>query len=102
MKRALVISGGGSKGAFAVGVIRRLLNTFPNLDFDIYVGTSTGSLIVPFAALKEFDALEALYTTQKTENIIQKFNIGDRLDEHSIFEATPLWHLIETNLTDTR
>lgn len=102
MKRALVISGGGSKGAFAVGVIRRLLNTFPNLDFDIYVGTSTGSLIVPFAALKEFDALETLYTTQRTENIIQKFNIGDRLGEHSIFEATPLWHLIENNLTDTR
>jgi NTE family protein len=102
MKRALVISGGGCKGAFAVGVVRRLMHTFPDLDFDIYVGTSTGSLIVPFAALKEFDALENLYTTQTTENIIQKFNIGDRLGEHSIFDATPLWHLIENNLNDAR
>jgi NTE family protein len=102
MKRALVVSGGGSKGAFAVGVIRRLMNSFPNLDFDIYVGTSTGSLVVPFAALKEFDALETLYTTQRTENIITKFNIGDRLSEHSIFDARPLWNLIETNLTDAR
>jgi len=102
MKRALVVSGGGSKGAFAVGVIRRLLNLFPGLDFDIYVGTSTGSSVVPFAALHEFDALERLYTTQRTENIITKFNIGDRLGEHSIFDATPLWQLIENNLTDAR
>jgi predicted acylesterase/phospholipase RssA len=102
MKRALVVSGGGSKGAFAVGVIRGLINTFPNLDFDIYVGTSTGSLVVPFAALKEFEALENIYTSQRTENIIRKFNIGDRLGEHSIFDATPLWNLIETNLTDAR
>lgn len=102
MKRALVVSGGGSKGAFAVGVIKGLIDTFPSLDFDIYVGTSTGSLVVPFAALKEFDALEALYTTQRTENIITKFNIGDRLGEHSIFDATPLWHLIENNITDAR
>jgi predicted acylesterase/phospholipase RssA len=102
MKRALVVSGGGSRGAFAVGVISRLLNIFPGLDFDIYVGTSTGSLIVPLAALHEFDALERLYTTQRTENIIKKFNIGDRINEHSIFDANPLWELIQTNLNDAR
>lgn len=102
MKRALVVSGGGSKGAFAVGAIKGLINTFPSLDFDIYVGTSTGSLVVPFAALKEFDALEALYTSVKTENIITKFNIGDRLGEHSIFDATPLWNLIQNNINDAR
>src|SRR5215471_18677321 len=102
MKRALVVSGGGSKGAFAVGVIRRLMTTYPNLDFDIYVGTSTGSLVVPFAALKEFDALETLYTTQHTENIILKSNIGDRLNTTSIFDANPLKNLITANLDDTR
>jgi NTE family protein len=58
MKRALVVSGGGSRGAFAVGAIRQLLTIFPGLDFDIYVGTSTGASIVPMAALHEFDALE--------------------------------------------
>ena len=50
MKRALVISGGGSKGAFAVGVLKQLFATYPNLDFDIYVGTSAGSLVVTLAA----------------------------------------------------
>ncbi len=51
MSRALVISGGGSKGAFAVGIVKRLLENYPNLKFDMYVGTSTGSLIVPLLAM---------------------------------------------------
>ncbi|MGZ8522928.1 MAG: patatin-like phospholipase family protein, partial [Chitinophagaceae bacterium] len=46
MKKALVISGGGSKGAFAVGVYKHLISGYA-LDFDVLVGTSTGSLIVP-------------------------------------------------------
>ena len=53
MKRALVISGGGSKGAFAVGVIKQLQQLYPTLFFDIYVGSSTGSLIVPMGAIDE-------------------------------------------------
>ena len=51
MSRALVISGGGSKGAFVVGVLKRLFAEYPALDFDIYVGTSTGSLMSPLVAL---------------------------------------------------
>jgi predicted acylesterase/phospholipase RssA len=100
MSRALVISGGGSKGAFAVGVVKKLLSNFPQLRFDVFVGTSTGSLIVPLLALGENALLEQLYTTVKTENIIKKFNIGDRLGEHSIFDATPLWNLLSQFYTD--
>jgi NTE family protein len=100
MSRALVISGGGSKGAFAVGVVKKLLSNFPQLRFDVFVGTSTGSLIVPLLALGETALLEELYTTVKTENIIKKFDIGDRLGEHSIFDATPLWDLLSKFYTD--
>lgn len=100
MGRALVVSGGGSKGAFAVGVIKRLLKEYPNLEFDTYVGTSTGSLIVPLAAMGAYNLLEELYTTQKTENIIKKGNLGDRLGQHSIFDANPLWELIEQYYND--
>ena len=100
MSRSLVISGGGSKGAFAVGVIKRLLKEYPNLEFDTYVGTSTGSLIAPLAAMGAYDLLEELYTTQKTEDIITKSNIGDRLNQHSIFDANPLWELIEQYYND--
>ena len=102
MSRALVISGGGSKGAFAIGIIKRLFREYPNLQFDMFVGTSTGSLIVPLVAMKEMDLLEKLYTTQRTENIVLQSRLGDRLSTHSIFDATPLWNLLETNYTDER
>ncbi|RYF91505.1 MAG: patatin-like phospholipase family protein, partial [Chitinophagaceae bacterium] len=100
MKRALVISGGGSKGAFAVGVIRRLRREYPALDFDVYVGTSTGSLIAPLAAMGAYDLLEELYSTVKTSDIIKKGNLGDRLNQHSVFDANPLWNLIEQYYND--
>jgi len=99
MKKALVISGGGSKGAFAVGVYKYLVNNF-SLDFDVVVGTSTGSLIAPLAALGKVDLLEKLYTTKKTEHIITKHNLGNRLNKDSIFEVTPLWEIIKKHYTD--
>jgi NTE family protein len=102
MKRALVISGGGSKGAFAVGVIKQLQQIFPTLFFDIYVGTSTGSLIVPLAAIDEIALLEEIYTTQKKGSITKELRIGDRLNTDSIFDANPLWDLINKHFTDAR
>lgn len=43
--KALVISGGGSKGAFAGGVAQYLMEE-KNIDYDLFLGTSTGSLMV--------------------------------------------------------
>jgi predicted acylesterase/phospholipase RssA len=100
MQNALVISGGGAKGAFAVGVIQKLLAEFPILNFDIVVGTSTGSLIAPLAIAGEYDLLRQLYTTVKTEDIIVKDNIGNRLGMDCIFEAGPLWNLMKKYYTD--
>ena len=102
MKRALVISGGGSKGAFAVGVIKRLQQIYPTLVFDIYVGTSTGSLIVPLAAIDEIPLLEEIYTTQSKGTIVKELRIGDRLNTDSIFDANPLWNLVNKHFTDDR
>ena len=51
MSRALVVSGGGSKGAYAVGVAKVLMNE-GDLTFDVVSGTSTGGLICPFVAAK--------------------------------------------------
>ena len=92
--RALVISGGGSKGAFAVGVLKNLLDKFPALDFDIIVGTSTGSLIAPLAALGKIDLLEQLYKTQTADSIVLQKRLGERLGDVSIFDANPLWNLV--------
>lgn len=64
--RALVISGGGAKGAFAGGVAEYLIKE-QNKDYDIYVGTSAGSLLLPLLALGEVDRIKDGFTkvTQK-------------------------------------
>ena len=100
MKRALVISGGGSKGAFAVGILQRLRILFPALHFDMIIGTSTGALIAPLAAAGELDLLEELYTTNTTDKVVTKHRIGDRLNQKSIYSVEPLWQLIKKYITD--
>jgi NTE family protein len=100
-KTALVVSGGGSKGAFAVGVIKQLIASLPGFSPDIYIGTSTGSLIVPLLAAGQLPLLEKIYTTVKTSDIITTGNVVTRLmSAASLYDATPLANLINTNLTD--
>ncbi|TXH21611.1 MAG: patatin-like phospholipase family protein [Chitinophagaceae bacterium] len=97
MKKALVISGGGSKGAFSVGVLKSLQTWDFHADFDIYVGTSTGSLIIPLAAMGAIDQLEKLYTNYQTKDILQKGNVGNLAltNSISIFGFAPLKSILE-------
>ena len=69
MKKALVISGGGSKGAFAGGVAQYLM-TKENKEYDLFLGTSTGSLMVSHLALGMLDELKELYTTNVKQETI--------------------------------
>ena len=62
MKKALVISGGGSKGAFAGGVTQYLLGDKKN-KYDLFIGSSTGSLMVSHLAVGEVDELKRIYTS---------------------------------------
>ena len=101
MKRALVISGGGSKGAFAVGVIRYLAVHYPAITFDIIVGTSTGALIAPLTAAGEINLLVQLYTTVQTNDIISKGNVVNRLlSFNSLYDVSPVAKLITQYYTD--
>jgi NTE family protein len=59
--RALVISGGGSKGAFAGGVAQYLLEDEKN-KYDLFLGTSTGSLLIPHLALGNIKQIHDIYT----------------------------------------
>lgn len=77
--RALVISGGGSKGAFAGGIAEHLIKD-QGKDYDIYVGTSAGSLLIPLLALGEVDRIKAAFTkvTQKDVFSRNPFTIKKR------------------------
>lgn len=66
--KALVISGGGSKGAYAGGVAQYLIQE-KKRDYDMYLGTSTGSLLVPHLALGKIEKLHGVFTNVKQSNI---------------------------------
>ena len=54
--RALVISGGGSKGAYAGGVAQYLIQD-EGVNYDMFLGTSTGSLLIPHLAAGKIDKI---------------------------------------------
>ena len=68
MKKALVISGGGSKGAFAGGIVDYLI-TEENKDYDMYVSSSTGTLIQLLTSTGNMVKLKEGYTTVINEDI---------------------------------
>ncbi|WP_127020596.1 patatin-like phospholipase family protein [Flagellimonas beolgyonensis] len=66
--RALVISGGGSKGAFAGGVAQFLIEGAQH-KYDLFVGTSTGSLLISHLALNKLDKIKEIYSSVNQESI---------------------------------
>lgn len=66
--RALVISGGGSKGAFAGGVAQFLIKE-ERRQYDLFVGTSTGSLLISHLALSKLDKIKEIYSNVNQDSI---------------------------------
>lgn len=66
--RALVISGGGSKGAFAGGVAQYLMQEL-NHNYDLFLGTSTGSLLISHLALQKIQKIKEVYTSVNQDSI---------------------------------
>lgn len=118
----LVISAGGSKGAYGVGILyyyRKEIGKY----YDSYIGTSTGSLIAALGAADKIDNLKEAYTTithkdiftcspfkiKKNKNGIYKYSInhwniiknfingGKSLGDTTIFreKTIPRWFKLE-------
>ncbi|OUR97702.1 patatin [Flavobacteriales bacterium 33_180_T64] len=66
--RALVISGGGSKGAFAGGVAQYLMEG-QGREYDMFLGTSTGSLLVSHLAVNDIGKLYDVFTNVQQHDI---------------------------------
>ncbi|APG60024.1 patatin-like phospholipase family protein [Christiangramia salexigens] len=66
--KALVISGGGSKGAFAGGVAQYLTQDLKR-DYDLFLGTSTGSLLISHMALDKAEKVKAIFTSVNQSSI---------------------------------
>jgi NTE family protein len=57
---ALVLSGGGARGAYQAGVIRRLSQRFPDLRFSVVTGVSAGAINASFIAAHPGPLAEAM------------------------------------------
>ncbi|MDO6516885.1 Predicted phospholipase, patatin/cPLA2 family [Zobellia uliginosa] len=83
--RALVISGGGSKGAFAGGVAQYLMEELHH-KYDLFLGTSTGSLLISHLALQKIEKIKEVYTSVNQHSIFSNcpFTIQKKHGVHTI------------------
>jgi predicted patatin/cPLA2 family phospholipase len=68
IKRALVVGGGGSKGAFAGGIVDYLI-TEDGKDYDLFIASSTGTLVQLITSTGNIPKLKEGYTTVVNEDI---------------------------------
>ena len=69
--KALVISGGGSKGAYAGGVAEYLIEECGN-KYGLFIGTSTGSLLAPLLASNNLEKAKSVFTNVTQKDIFTK------------------------------
>ena len=67
-KCALVISGGGSKGAFAGGVAQNLIEETKH-HYDLFLGTSTGSSLVSHLALNKIEEIKKAFISVTQDDV---------------------------------
>lgn len=100
--KALVISGGGSKGAYAGGVAQYLIQEEGN-NYDMFLGTSTGSLLVPHLAAGKIEKLYDIYTNVRQRDIfsVNPFTLRKkgRREFVSIDFINTLWQFIKMKRT---
>ncbi len=115
-KYALVLGGGGAKGAYQIGVWKACREM--KIGFQAVVGTSVGALNAALIAQGNFKKAEALWSNIRIEDIVK---VPDRflkdgrlyLDLSNIFyvrellkdgglDTTPLRHLIEHSINEEK
>ncbi len=100
--KALVISGGGSKGAFAGGVAQYLIER-EKRTYDMFLGTSTGSLLVSHLAVNDIPKLYNIFTNVQQQDIFSvspfvQRKKGDR-EFVSIDFVNSMWQFIRRKRT---
>ncbi|WP_416441005.1 patatin family protein [Leeuwenhoekiella sp. A16] len=100
--KALVISGGGSKGAFAGGVAQYLIEEQKN-NYDMFLGTSTGSLLISQLANNKINRAYEMYTQVNQHTIfdVNPFNIKQKGNREyvSINYFNTIWQFIRRKRT---
>ena len=113
MKKALVFSAGGVKGAFQVGVVKQLLDA--GNDYDIFSGISVGAFNASILAQAKENDIRSKYNSlfniwkgiKKNRHIYRNWwylpfigHLAGLLFKNSIYNSKPLQKLIERNVKD--
>ena len=103
-KSILVVTGGGSYGAYPAGVLVGWTATGTRPEFDVVTGISTGALLGAFAFLgpSEDGELQRCYTTLRDEDIYRRNRLIPALLSESFADTAPLAKLIERTASDER
>lgn len=97
----LAISGGGSYGAFDVGVLHGWSASGTRPTFDVVTGISTGAFIATFAFLgpKYDELIRDLYTNARVEDVYETRTWLSILSSDSVASSKPLRKKIEATFT---
>ncbi len=95
MKRSLVISGGGSKGAFGGGIISYLIKE-KHIEWKEFYGTSTGSLLITLSSLGMMNELKDAYTSITQDSI---FSVNPFTKEGKVDILNAAWRVLRGKLS---
>lgn len=101
---AIVLSGGGAKGAFQVGVLDQLI-TAKRVRFDVAVGTSTGAIQAAAVAQDDMGTLIDFWTNIKGPDDIYRKRGGKLFSiltgAPSLYTVGPLRELLRKTIKDS-
>lgn len=97
----LALSGGGSDGAFGVGLLVGWTEHGTRPVFNVVTGVSTGSLIAPFAFLgSKYDAqIKDFYTNIDSRAIFKERGVISGMLNDALTDNQPLRILVRKNIT---
>ena len=101
-KTALVLSGGGAKGAFQVGA-EKYLREEKGYSWDVIAGVSVGALNGTMLAMEKYGRLEAIWKTISSHAVYSgKFNLATLWKLYrgakSIYSNDPLAAIVESEI----
>jgi NTE family protein len=106
-RRALVLAGGGSKGAFEVGVLQRLMGDQQN-DYELLCGTSVGAINAAYLAQtplgqpqQAIATLRAEWDKVTTDKVRRRWFPFGRVEaffKTSVYDSEPLHQWIRSGL----
>ncbi len=100
-KTALILSGGGARGAYEVGVVKALLEH--GVTFDLAIGTSIGAINAAFLAQGDIERWERMWCSLRSADVFHPLSVRRitqllRGKHNGLLDNSPLEQLLRREL----